>query len=74
MTIGDGVWIQRNVMILAANVGEGAIVAGGSIVTKDVPPNTFVAGAPARVVRELPTDDETSDVRERATVAEASPR
>lgn len=73
VTIGDGVWIQRRVMILGANVGEGAIVAGGSIVTKDVPPNTFVAGSPAHVVRELPTD-ETSVVRERATVAETSPR
>jgi acetyltransferase-like isoleucine patch superfamily enzyme len=54
VTIGDGAWIQRNATVLACNVGAGAVVGTGAIVTKDVPPNTFVAGIPARVVRELP--------------------
>jgi maltose O-acetyltransferase len=56
VTIGDGAWIQRNVMILGVNVGAGAIVGAGAVVTKDVPPNTFVAGVPAHAIRELPTD------------------
>jgi acetyltransferase-like isoleucine patch superfamily enzyme len=56
VTIGDGAWVQRNVMLLGVNVGAGAVVGSGAIVTKDVPPNTFVAGIPARVVRELPVD------------------
>jgi acetyltransferase-like isoleucine patch superfamily enzyme len=60
VTIGDGAWIQRNASILGVNVGEGAIVGCGAVVTRDVPPNTFVAGVPARVIRELPADEERS--------------
>jgi maltose O-acetyltransferase len=60
LTIGDGVWIQRNAMIMAVNIGRGAIVGAGAVVTKDVPPNVFVAGVPARVVRSLPLADEVA--------------
>jgi maltose O-acetyltransferase len=58
VTIGDGAWVQKNSTLLGVNVGAGAIVATGAVVTRDVPANTFVAGVPARVVRELPTDSE----------------
>ena len=34
-------------------VGENSVVAAGSVVTKDVPPNTFVGGNPARVIRSI---------------------
>jgi len=60
VTIGNGAWIQRNASLLAVNVGEGAIVGSGAVVTRDVPPNTFVAGVPARVIRELPPGEERS--------------
>jgi len=53
VTIGDGAWIQRNVLIAGVNIGAGSIVGSGAVVTKDVAPNTFVAGVPARVVRYL---------------------
>jgi acetyltransferase-like isoleucine patch superfamily enzyme len=39
-------------------VGRGCIVAAGAVVTRSVPPNTLVAGVPARVIRELPLEGE----------------
>jgi acetyltransferase-like isoleucine patch superfamily enzyme len=54
VTIGDDVWVGRNVIILkGVHIGEGAIIGAGSIVTKDVPPNTIVGGNPAKVIRHL---------------------
>lgn len=52
ITIGDHVWIGARAMVLkGVTINDGAIVAAGAIVTKDVPPETLVAGAPARVIR-----------------------
>jgi len=45
-SLGSGVTVLSNIM-----VGEGALVGAGSVVTKDVPPHTIVAGNPARVLR-----------------------
>lgn len=53
VVIGNHVWLGENVMVLkGVTIGEGAIVAAASLVTKDVPPHTLVAGSPARVIRE----------------------
>ena len=50
--IGDLVWIGARSMILkGVKIGDHAIVAAGSVVTHDVPPNALVAGNPARVVK-----------------------
>ena len=52
--IGDKAWIGFNVIILkGVDIGEGAVVGAGSVVTRDVPPYTVVAGNPARPIREL---------------------
>lgn len=52
--IGDKAWIGFNVIILkGVHVGEGAVVAAGSVVTRNVPPFTLVAGNPARTIRSL---------------------
>jgi acetyltransferase-like isoleucine patch superfamily enzyme len=52
--IHDKAWIGFNAIILkGVTVGEGAIVAAGSVVTKDVLPYCVVAGNPARVIRTL---------------------
>lgn len=54
--IGDGVWIGARATILpGVTVGDGAVVAAGSVVNKNVPPNTVVSGVPAAVaVKRLP--------------------
>ncbi|MBQ9591529.1 MAG: sugar O-acetyltransferase [Paludibacteraceae bacterium] len=52
--IGKNVWIGSNATILAGvNIGDGAIVAAGAVVTKNVPPNTIVGGVPAKVIKEI---------------------
>jgi acetyltransferase-like isoleucine patch superfamily enzyme len=56
--ISDKVWIGFNVIILkGVQIGEGVVVAAGSVVTKDVPPYCVVAGNPARVIKELAEDE-----------------
>lgn len=55
VTIGQHVWLgMRCIVLKGVTIGDGAIVAAGSVVTRDVPPATLVAGVPARVVRQLP--------------------
>jgi acetyltransferase-like isoleucine patch superfamily enzyme len=51
--IENDVWIGCNCVILpGVRIGEGAVVAAGSVVTKNVPPFSIVAGVPAKVIKE----------------------
>ena len=60
VVIGDAVWIGANSTILkGVTIGDGAIVARGSMVTKDVEPFTIVAGNPAKKVKELSKPQES---------------
>lgn len=62
ITIGDRVWIGSRAMILkGVTIGEGAVVAAGSVVTHDIPPWTVVAGAPALCVSSRP-DHQTYEI------------
>lgn len=59
VTIGEDVWIGTAAIILpGVTVGSGAIIGAGAVVSRDVPPDTIVAGTPARVVKKLPSRTE----------------
>lgn len=50
----DRVWLgNRSIVLKGVTIGHDAVVGAGSVVTKDVPPRTVVAGSPARVVRQF---------------------
>jgi len=52
IVIHDNVWLGRNVMVRGGvTIGEGAVVAMGSVVSRDVPPLAVVGGNPARVLK-----------------------
>lgn len=52
--IGKGAWLGSNVTVLPGiTIGDGAIIAAGAVVTKDVAEDTIVAGVPAKVVRKV---------------------
>lgn len=56
--IANKVWIGFNSIVLkGVTIGEGAVVGAGSVVTKDVPEWTVVAGNPARIIREIPENE-----------------
>lgn len=58
ITIGNDVWIgSRSIVMDGVTIGDGAIVAAGSVVTKDVPPYAIVGGVPAKIIKYRFSDD-----------------
>lgn len=52
--IEDNVWIGEGAMIMPnVHIGKGSIIAANSVVTKDVPPYSIVAGIPAKVIKQI---------------------
>lgn len=66
ITVGNDVWFGCNVVVLpGVEIGDGAVVGAGSVVTKSVPANTVVVGSPARVIKHLtPKDDKKAEFAE----------
>lgn len=58
ITIEDGCWICSSATICGGvTIGKNSIVAAGSVVLRDVPPHSIVAGVPAKVIRQIDEDD-----------------
>jgi acetyltransferase-like isoleucine patch superfamily enzyme len=58
VTIGRDVWVGAGCVILpGVTIGDGAVVAAGSVVTRDVPAGAVVAGVPARVIKSRTSED-----------------
>ena len=56
--IGNDCWFGANVVVCpGVTVGENCVIGAGSVVTRDIPPNSFAAGNPCRVIREITEKD-----------------
>ena len=54
ISIGDNVWIGANATVLpGVTIGDGAIIAAGAVVTKNVEEKTIVGGVPARLIKKI---------------------
>ena len=72
--IGENVWIGSDVRICkGVKIGDNAIIAACSVVTKDVPANSIAAGNPARIVKEEYDINTTSINMEGQGLSEAAP-
>lgn len=62
-TIGRGCWLGGRVIVLpGVNIGEGCVIAAGSVITRDCKPNSLYAGIPAKIVKELPLSSGTEQL------------
>lgn len=61
ITIGDNCWIGGSVTVCAGvTIGEGCVIGAGSVVTRDIPPNSLAVGNPCRVIRPITEADRLS--------------
>lgn len=58
ITVGNNVWFGSNVTVLGGvTIGDNSVIAAGSVVTRNIPANSFAAGVPCKVIRELNEKD-----------------
>ncbi|MDQ0427428.1 acetyltransferase-like isoleucine patch superfamily enzyme [Planomicrobium stackebrandtii] len=59
ITIGKDVWIGANATVVpGVEIGDGAIIAAGAVVTQNVPPNVIAGGVPAKVLKKIEVNQE----------------
>ena len=64
ITIGKNVFLNTSCHFQdqgGITIGDGAIVAAGAVVTKDVPPMTVVGGVPAKIIKTIPSEEEANE-------------
>lgn len=70
--IGNDCWFGANVVVCpGVTIGDGCVIGAGSVVTRDIPPLSFAAGNPCRVIREITEAD--SMVRKPEILADNRP-
>ena len=58
VVIGKDCWFGANVVVCpGVTVGDNCVIGAGSVVTRDIPPNSFAAGNPCRVIRDITESD-----------------
>lgn len=58
VTIGNDCWFGANVVVCpGVTIGDGCVIGAGAVVTRDIPANSFAAGNPCRVIREITQAD-----------------
>ena len=58
VVIGDNCWIGGSVTICPnVRIGEGCVIGAGSVVTRNIPPNSLAVGVPCRVLRSITEED-----------------
>lgn len=56
--VGDDCWFGANVVVCpGVTIGDGCVIGAGSVVTRDIPPQSFAAGVPCRVIRQITETD-----------------
>ena len=54
ITIGDNCWLASNVTVIGGvKIGSGSVIGAGSVVTRDIPPDSFAAGNPCKVIKKI---------------------
>ena len=65
ITIGNNVWLGANVVVCGGvTIGDGCVIGAGSVVVKDIPPMSFAAGNPCRVIRPITQEDSMANFPE----------